>query len=1074
MAGGFYSPFGGGVAGGSAPVSFTSAAPTTQVDSDIIVECDWDNDGDFSESVEDITSYVMSAETRTGRDFPSSLTGETGVGRFKVSLNNDDDRFSLYNADSPLNADPFSVKTGRKIRVRTSESDNGASLITYVGAGTKAEASNASVSPSLPSGIEAGDLLLVYATIRNSGTGTVTVPGGWHALVTHGNTALLGRYALGGGEDTAPTIAFASGVANATTLAHMVAFRGTSRLLASVALASSTQLNASAADVAFAARTVTEDDCAILALGWKQDDGTSVAPPAGFTEMFDSPSSLGDDAFIMGAYQIQTTATNISAGSFTVTGGASAISRGMVVVLTNADDRAEPELLARDRFERGNQRFMGAEELGTTWVARSGGGFSIRNNAAQGADGYDAIYGTSVVSTVDVGTTDMYAQVAIPLRVQDGRVGLVVRYLNSSNHTRVFYDTEQRGVVVEDVSGGVVTDIGGVFNIEPWDGMTLGVRMQNQIITTYIGGTELQWPNELNPTRTISGTHAGIYGRWEIHSDVPPSLEDFYVWDKPAEPIDGILWTGRIVEISGTITAGDLKVVEVSAEGPLGAAARVDVPAPRIGRIVGEHNTGTNHSVPAGAIVGDIMARAGILHPPHPIPAYPLSNIGAHAAEDGSALQMARDVEITERGFIYETKEGQVAFQDRFYRDTISSSGWFSDQLPGTGQFSYSAITPLYRQQEIFNRVRAGVSTTTPTVVSVENQFSGFGAQDIDVVIPDTRVGDLVLVFIMSAGQDTGSEWMSPSGWDEERSLSQAVGARIFSRICDGSESGATVRFYDSAARADAISHIYVIRDWYGSNEGIKVGRVDSGVPPGGNDPYPLTTGWGREPSLFIVFQAVVGSTGGILWGPLDTPPPVGYDYLALEGLVSVPAPGEEAYAVGVESVYKTDVTDSENARPWVDVFDDFFLRESLVVAVRGYAGPVAKTTDIDTQATLGDGNWVEMEDIESQNEYNVKRSNPSVPRFFYTRADAEDYCEDVLEEYSVDRPIPTLKFFATKTAGLRKQARNRQVSDKITLTAMGNSGVGIEGDFFIESVSHRWSAGTKLWETEWELSPSR
>lgn len=113
-----YTGSGGVLIGGSATVLFDSGG---QVTSDIVVEWDFDNDGDFSESVEDITSYVLSLETSTGRDWPSQLTGKAGPGQLRMTLRNDDDRFSYFNTASPLATSPFSLRTGRKIRVRTSD-----------------------------------------------------------------------------------------------------------------------------------------------------------------------------------------------------------------------------------------------------------------------------------------------------------------------------------------------------------------------------------------------------------------------------------------------------------------------------------------------------------------------------------------------------------------------------------------------------------------------------------------------------------------------------------------------------------------------------------------------------------------------------------------------------------------------------------------------------------------------------------------------------------------------------------------------------------------------------------------
>lgn len=205
----------------------------------------------------------------------------------------------------------------------------------FIAAGTVAHANNASVTPGLPAGItpDVGQLLLIWCAIRNSGTGTPNTPTGWTKLVDCSNAALFGKYYVTG--DTAPAISFTGGVANADTSARMFAFSGLSyeidggKYSAAVAGAQ-TQLNSSAQNIAYPALTVRRNNCVVLFLGWKQDDWTSVAT-VGDAEIIDNATTTGDDQGIVADYDIQTTATDIAAGSFTVTGGASAISRAAVV-----------------------------------------------------------------------------------------------------------------------------------------------------------------------------------------------------------------------------------------------------------------------------------------------------------------------------------------------------------------------------------------------------------------------------------------------------------------------------------------------------------------------------------------------------------------------------------------------------------------------------------------------------------------------------------------------------------------------------------------------------------------------
>lgn len=103
--------------GGGADVAFTPGA-AGRVDADVAVLWDFDNDGNFNEPEEDITSYVLSAESSLGRDFPSQINGKASPGQLSLTLDNTDNRFSFFNQASPLNTGPFSLSTGRKVRVR--------------------------------------------------------------------------------------------------------------------------------------------------------------------------------------------------------------------------------------------------------------------------------------------------------------------------------------------------------------------------------------------------------------------------------------------------------------------------------------------------------------------------------------------------------------------------------------------------------------------------------------------------------------------------------------------------------------------------------------------------------------------------------------------------------------------------------------------------------------------------------------------------------------------------------------------------------------------------------------------
>jgi hypothetical protein len=205
--------------------------------------------------------------------------------------------------------------------------------ISFVAAGTAATGNNASVAPALPAGVAAGDLLLAVASIRNSGTGTVTGATGWAHVSDFGNLSVLGRYYTTG--LTAPTITFAGGVANADTIARIVALRGVAPDQLAQAV-SATLLNGSGQNITYPALDVPEDKYALLMALWKQDDATSLTTPAGWTAVGLTATTTGDDALQALFYQIQTTEADITSSSSTVTGGTAAISRGLLLALKPA------------------------------------------------------------------------------------------------------------------------------------------------------------------------------------------------------------------------------------------------------------------------------------------------------------------------------------------------------------------------------------------------------------------------------------------------------------------------------------------------------------------------------------------------------------------------------------------------------------------------------------------------------------------------------------------------------------------------------------------------------------------
>lgn len=206
--------------------------------------------------------------------------------------------------------------------------------VTLVGVGTAATAVNASVTPTFHASTAAGDLVLIHATIRNSGTGVPVQPTGWATLLTFGNEAIFGRIFVAG--DVPPAVTFTGGAAGEDTIGQTATFRGVSAEVISVITASATVLNGSAVNIAYPSLVVPKDRHLVVVAAWRQDDLTTITAPATTTVLQTTSTTTGNDAAQSWWYVIQTTLANITGASLTVTGGAAAISRAMVLALKPA------------------------------------------------------------------------------------------------------------------------------------------------------------------------------------------------------------------------------------------------------------------------------------------------------------------------------------------------------------------------------------------------------------------------------------------------------------------------------------------------------------------------------------------------------------------------------------------------------------------------------------------------------------------------------------------------------------------------------------------------------------------
>ena len=75
---------------------------------------DWNNDGDFNDTGEDVTAVTLSLNCSRGRDYASQLTGRSIAGSLRAILSNETGDYSSFNTGSPIAGN---IVPGRKVQL---------------------------------------------------------------------------------------------------------------------------------------------------------------------------------------------------------------------------------------------------------------------------------------------------------------------------------------------------------------------------------------------------------------------------------------------------------------------------------------------------------------------------------------------------------------------------------------------------------------------------------------------------------------------------------------------------------------------------------------------------------------------------------------------------------------------------------------------------------------------------------------------------------------------------------------------------------------------------------------------
>ena len=106
-----------------------------------------------------------------------------------------------------------------------------------------------------------------------------------------------------------------------------------------------------------------------------------------------------------------------------------------------------------------------------------------------------------------------------------------------------------------------------------------------------------------------------------------------------------------------------------------------------------------------------------------------------------------------------------------------------------------------------------------------------------------------------------------------------------------------------------------------------------------------------------------------------------------------------------------------------------------------------------------------------SKVKYQPRRYNLPA-EFIPTTDEADDYCRYVAAQIDEPFPVLTAEFDANESQAAIQEVLDRDVSDKVALTLIGNSGLGINENFFIERIRVRVSESNVV-HYRAELSPA-
>lgn len=200
----------------------------------------------------------------------------------------------------------------------------------FIAVGTAGVADNANVGSGQGLGLPAGgtttgDTLICFAAVRNF-SATLTMNNGYNPIIQLADIVIFAK--THSGSETVPTVTVSGASAGSTVQAVIFSVRN----IPADESYLSQQFNGSQQNIPFPEMQGTLADWIAIYFGRKDDDWTGVDPIYNATEIADLPTTVGNDQGISVQYGIGKQQAAIAAGQFTVTGGVSGSSRGVIAV----------------------------------------------------------------------------------------------------------------------------------------------------------------------------------------------------------------------------------------------------------------------------------------------------------------------------------------------------------------------------------------------------------------------------------------------------------------------------------------------------------------------------------------------------------------------------------------------------------------------------------------------------------------------------------------------------------------------------------------------------------------------